>query len=345
MFQAVTGALVTAGAVLFLAALVSPRAGPAALLAAKMSKTTLRSATLRTTLRSVGYYENLMAADSWEAGPALAVDARRGRMQLLAQIQTHRLGNRGKALVKLCSEGNNQACAQIARSPREMGALQSQEAAQQRRAQHLLQQKLQPDGTDPEMMAGVRREAKSMASQEVMAYQDQADPGNIWDASHWQSGAMNDVVSNQWLAACGKGNAAACNHIARSNGALQALLTSSERPGPPIEAYMPSQAPQPVFVSAKKQEGMIANVMDFLGLSDSFDQSGVHSNAIPKMVPDVGFHKGSRYTAVWNDGTIAPELSDNANAKKFYHDAGKMLKMRLDFSDTVKSKPQALWKQ
>ena len=339
IFQAVTGALVTAGAVLFVAALVSPRAGPAALLAAKMSKTTLRS---------VGYYENLMAADSWEAGPVLAIDARRGRMQLLAQIQTHRLGNRGKALVKLCSEGNNQACAQIARSPREMGALQSQEVAQQRRAQQLLQQKLQPYGTDPEMMAGVRREAKSMASQEAMAYHDQADSGNIWDASHWQSGAMNDVVSNQWLAACGKGNTAACNHIARSNGALQALLTSSERPGPPIEAYMPSQAPQPVFVSAKKQiekPGMITNVMDFLGLSDSFDQSGVHSNAIPKMVPDVGFHKGSRYTAVWNDGTIAPELSDNANAKKFYHDAGKMLKMRLDFSDTVKSKPQALWKQ
>lgn len=184
--------------------------------------------------------------------------------------------------------------------------------------------------------------------QEAMAYQDQADAGNIWDASHWQSGALGDVVSNQWLAACGQGNAAACNHIAKSNGALQALLTASSTPGPPIEAYMPSTAPpKAVYVSAKPKKskpGMLSDVLSFLGLGDNFDKSGVHTAAIPKMVPDVGFHKGPKYTAVWNDGTIAPELSDNANAKKFYHDAGKMLKT-IDFSDTVKAKPQALWKQ
>jgi len=333
-------ALVAASAVLCVLALIAPQAGPSALVLRAQTTTQAK-------LHSVGFYENLVAADSWEAGPA-DVHIHRGRLQLLSQVRSHKLGNRGKALVKLCSEGNNQACAQIARSPRELQALQSQEMAQKRRALQLRQQELGSYTVDPQMMAGVGREAKSMANQEAMAYQDQADSGNIWDASHWQSGAMGDVVSNQWLAACGKGNTGACNHIAKSNGALQALLTSSERPGPPIEAYMPSHAPQPVYVSAEQRKtkpGMLTDVMNFLGLSDNFDQSGVHSNEIPKMVPDIGFQKGPKYTAVWNDGTIAPELSDNANAKKFYHDAGKMMKMRLDFSDTVKAKPQAIWKQ
>ena len=198
------------------------------------------------------------------------------------------------------------------------------------------------------MMAGVVRAANSMANQEAMAYQDNADAANIWDASNWQSGKLGDVVSNQWLAACGEGNSAACSHIAQSNGALQALLTSSSTPGPPIEAYMPSPAPKPVYVAAtrpKAKPGMLSDVMNFLGLGDNYDKSGVRNVRIPKMVPDQGFHQGPKYSAVWNDGTIAPELSDNANAKKFYRDAGKMLKMNLDFSDTVKSKPQPLWKQ
>ena len=60
------------------------------------------------------------------------------------------------------------------------------------------------------------------------------------------------------------------------------------------------------------------------------------------MIPDVGFHKGPKYTAVWNDGTIAPELSDNANAKKFYNDAAAI---KFDFSDTVNPAPVKLWKQ
>jgi len=181
-----------------------------------------------------------------------------------------------------------------------------------------------------------------------MAYQDQADAGNIWDATNWQSGALGDVVSNQWLAACAQGNTAACSHIAQSNGALQSLLNSASTPGPPIQAYMPSPAPpKAVYVSPKPKKskpGMLSDVLGFLGLGDDFDKSGVHTAEIPKMVPDVGFHKGPKYSAVWNDGTIAPALSDNANSKKFYHDAGKMLKT-IDFSDTVKAKPQALWKQ
>jgi hypothetical protein len=304
-------------------------------------------------LHSAGYYNNLAAADSWEMGPSSAalaagpdVHIRRGREQLLAQVESRRLSNRGKALVKLCSAGNDQACTQIASNPRELRALEAEEAAQNQQAKQLhLRASHAAYAQDPQIMAGVRRAANSMTNQLAMEYQDQADAKNIWDASNWQSGALGDVVSNQWLAACGQGNAAACNHIARSNGALQALLTSSSTPGPPIEAYMPIEAPKPVFVAAKQPKakpGMLTDVMNFLGLSDNFDKSGVRSSSIPKMVPDVGFHKGHKYNAVWNDGTIAPVLSDNEDAKKFYKDAGKV--QLFDFSDTVKQRDQPVWK-
>lgn len=335
------GPLVAAAAACVLLLLAGSRlgGGPRALLSH------LRGARLH----SVGYYENLAAADSWDAGPAGAdAHIRRGRTQLLAQIQSRRLGHRGRALVKLCSEGNNEACEHIASDPRELRALQSQEAAQKQRAQQLRLRRETEYKPDPQMMARVVRAANSMANQEALQYQDNADAKNIWDASNWQSGKLGDVVSNQWLAACGQGNSAACSHIAQSNGALQALLTSSSTPGPPIEAYMPSPAPKPVYVAAQKPKakpGMLSDVMDFLGLGDNYDQSNVRKVTIPKMVPDQGFHKGPKYSAVWNDGTIAPELSDNANSKKFYRDAGKMLKMNLDFSDTVQAKPQRLWKQ
>jgi hypothetical protein len=304
-------------------------------------------------LRSVGYYENLEAADNWEAGPsssaALSPSADshklRGRMQLLAQVRTRArvLGAKGKELVKLCSQGNQQACARIATDPHELRALQYQEA-RQRRAQQLHLQG--HGGVENRQLAGVAAEANAEATN-ALAYQDEADAGNIWDASHWQSAALGDVVSNQWLAACGQGNAAACRHIAGSNGALQALLTSSSKPGPPIEAYMPATVPRPVYVAPKKRKaapGMLSDVMNMLGLDDQYDGSGVKSAAVPKMVPDVGFHEGPKYTAVWNDGTIAPELSDNDN-KKFYRDARKLLKTSLSFTDTVKAKPPILWKQ
>jgi len=116
-------------------------------------------------IHSVGYYENLAAADKWEAGPAtgaaLADDerVRRGRTQLLAQVRARRLGSRGHALVRLCAQGNDQACAQIAGNPRELRALQEA----QQRAQ-LLRQRA-PSDQQQEMMAGVKRAARAMANQ------------------------------------------------------------------------------------------------------------------------------------------------------------------------------------
>jgi len=90
----------------------------------------------------------------------------------------------GKALVKMCSEDNNQVCAQIARRL----MLSSSRKWRSTAAHTPRSVQLQPNGTDPEMMAGgadggrrqVRREANYMSSQEAMAYQDQADSGNIW---------------------------------------------------------------------------------------------------------------------------------------------------------------------
>jgi hypothetical protein len=121
-------------------------------------------------LHSVGYYENLAAADQWEAGPTATelADAhvRRGRTQLLAQVRTQRLGSRGHALVGLCAQGNDRACAQIANSPRELRSLQ---AAQQRAQEKLRQLAPAPDAQEQQqMMDGVKRAARAMANQVQM---------------------------------------------------------------------------------------------------------------------------------------------------------------------------------
>lgn len=197
-------------------------------------------------------------------------------------------------------------------------------------------------------MKAVKAAARSMARQAARGSEDEAGAGNIWDASHWQSGALGDVVSTQWLAACGEGDKSACTHIARSNGALQALLTSSSKPGPPIEAYMPVEAPRPVYVTPKRRvanSGMLQGVLSMLGLTDTMAKSGVKARLPPKMIPDTGFKAGPRYSAVWNDGTIAPDLSDNGlKMREVKHEVGRMLN-KIDFSDEVHPRPQKLWKQ
>ena len=197
----------------YLLALLSTH-GPSALLASSSAP-----------LRSAGYYENLAAADSWEEGPghaaaveavptsASALGARRGRhghgrTQLLAQVHAHaRLGSRGKALVRLCAGGNVKACARIAGNAHELAAL---EADQVRQARHVQQQRRRrkaiaaggaaaasagaPPQARGDMMKAVKTAARSMARQAARGSQDGAGTGNIWDASHWQSGALGDVV-------------------------------------------------------------------------------------------------------------------------------------------------------
>ena len=43
-------------------------------------------------------------------------------------------------------------------------------------------------------MKAVKTAARSMARQAARGSEDEAGAGNIWDASHWQSGALGDVV-------------------------------------------------------------------------------------------------------------------------------------------------------
>ena len=208
---AVSAALVLASGCLLV--LLSTH-GPSALLASSSAP-----------LHSAGYYENLAAADSWEEGPAAAVeavptrapelDAQRGRhghgrTQLLAQVHAHaRLGHRGKALVRLCAGGNVKACARIAGNAHELAAL---EAEQARQARHVQQQRRRrrtaiaaaggaaaggagaPARARGDMMKAVKTAARSMARQAARGSEDEAGAGNIWDASHWQSGALGDVV-------------------------------------------------------------------------------------------------------------------------------------------------------
>jgi hypothetical protein len=159
-------ALVAAGAVLSaLVMLTEPRRD--ALAAAHGGGGASRGARLH----SVGYYENLAAADQWEAGPTAGTEladahVRRGRTQLLAQVRTQRLGSRGHALVGLCAQGNDRACAQIANSPRELRSLQ---AAQQRAQEKLRQLAPAPDAQEQQqMMDGVKRAARAMANQVQM---------------------------------------------------------------------------------------------------------------------------------------------------------------------------------
>ena len=218
---AVSAALVLASGCLLV--LLSTH-GPSALLASSSAP-----------LHSADYYENLAAADSWEEGPAAAVeavptrapelDAQRGRhghgrTQLLAQVHAHaRLGHRGKALVRLCAGGNVKACARIAGNAHELAAL---EAEQARQARHVQQQQRRrrtaiaaaggaaaggaaagiaaaasagaPARARGDMMKAVKTAARSMARQAARGSEDEAGAGNIWDASHWQSGALGDVV-------------------------------------------------------------------------------------------------------------------------------------------------------
>ncbi|EKX40669.1 hypothetical protein GUITHDRAFT_154050 [Guillardia theta CCMP2712] len=253
-----------------------------------------------------------------------------GRTQLLDQVSGDvGMRSRFEALTKQCSDGSDQACLEIAQNKQYLNQLSTtvhhkRPARASRASPSSNQMNLQAVSKQLEPLKKLSAYSKT--------YQDMADVKGLWDSSKWQSGALGDVVSSQWLEACSEGNQAACNHIARSNGALNQLLQSSIQPGPPIEAYMPSDAPKPVFVKPKPpQPGLFTSFMQALGLSDEFDNSGVTAEKIPKMLPDNGFSRAPKYKAVWNDGTIAPSLSDNAGNKDLFPAFHESL-----FSDSVK---------
>eukprot|EP00960_Hanusia_phi_P067821 766710-Hanusia_phi.AAC.13 len=274
----------------------------------------------RLELHSASYYQSLADADRWELGPDGSGEgdfSLKGRTQLLDEVSGDvGIKSRFEALTKQCSDGSDQACLEIAQNKQFLNQLST--TVHQRRhprasspSAAVKQMRLQTGLRDVEPLKRLSKYSKQ--------YQDMADVKGLWDSSKWQSGALGDVVSSQWLEACSQGNQAACNHIARSNGALNQLLQSSIQPGPPIEAYMPSDAPKPVYVKPKPPKpGLFTSFMQALGLSDEYDNSGVTAEKIPKMLPDNGFSRAPKYKAVWNDGTIAPSLSDNAGNKELF---------------------------
>jgi len=318
-------------------------------------------------VHSAKYYQALANMDSWQSGPHVALKAPaplkadKARLQSLTLTGSARPLNEGA--IKACASGNDRACAQLAAHPTEIKqlrqAVDTRDAAV--RVSHRASPRVIPAKATPiswktwQALSAPKAVAPTVspkavaptvtpAMQDAMIDQDRKDAGNVWNVANWQSGALGDVVSDQWLKSCGEGNQEACNQIAKSQGALNSLLTSSYNPGPPIQAYIPASVPKAVY-SVKKapkshSQGFMGEVLSALGLGDSYYNSGVkHQGKIPKMVPDRGFAKGPKYSAVWNDGTVAPELSDESGTKlNLAADASKAWNVDL-FGDSVQQKP------
>jgi hypothetical protein len=152
--------------------------------------------------------------------------------------------------------------------------------------------------------------------------------GSMWDSKRWQSGGVDDVVSNQWLNACTNGDYDACKHIGSSSSALHALLEASAKAGgkPVADFEEPASVPRPVYAIPSRGKhgrgssggggdsvngGFFGSLMADLGLGDTFTKQSGTARAPPKMVPDVGLDgRGDKSGAMWNDGTVAEGLSD-----------------------------------
>lgn len=280
-------------------------------------------------VQSASYYARMAAADDWMLGPKdhVQLHSARARLQLLAEQPRSPL--RGmQGVIKACSEGNDRACAALAQHHSAVQALQDAQPAPARRARA------------PSLSPSLSSFSSSSSSKSF----DLSANNGIWDPRNWQSGQLDtlgNVASNQWLAACGDGDARACRDIAKSGSALDNLLRSASRPGPPLQSYMKSKAPRAVYVAKapppalSKKSGLFSQALDFLGLGDDFDaQKGAPAVHMPKMVPDVGLHRGPKYSAVWNDGTVAAALSDQPGRRHIDTDSALHF-----FDDAQAAKP------
>mmetsp|Transcript_40325 Transcript_40325/g.84277 ORF Transcript_40325/g.84277 Transcript_40325/m.84277 type:complete len:333 (-) Transcript_40325:414-1412(-) len=233
-------------------------------------------------LKSVKYYLKSAISDRLEdvQEPILPTKKIQNLNQNYADIPSN--------LVKSCAFGNDDACREIESKPadlRSLVAAVSRGGASMRRASPLV------DATSTNRHR--RRSVEGGAA-----------------GSRGPSG--QHATAAQGLSGCMGGDWAACETIAGSAADLDRLLSS---PPAPLIMASPSQQRvlQPVFVPPAPSGGVIGRVMAALGLSDEAVPSGVRRAVAPRMVPDEGLAPGK--AAEWNDGTVAPGLSDRPGSR------------------------------
>ena len=120
-----------------------------------------------------------------------------------------------------------------------------------------------------------------------------------WSLPAWKDGALGGGNS-QWLKACAEGNYFACNKIEKANDDVHDVL----KPQHPIHraASKKEAIPSPVYVAPRKR-GVWSELMDAVGLGDSYFKNSQVLHSVPEMEPDTGLD--ARGTSkVYNDGTV-----------------------------------------
>jgi hypothetical protein len=120
-----------------------------------------------------------------------------------------------------------------------------------------------------------------------------------WGLPAWKDGALGGGNS-QWLKACAEGNYFACGKIEKANDDVHDVL----KPKHPIHraANKGAAMPSPVFVAPRKKS-VWSELMDAVGLGDSYYKNSQVLHSVPSMEPDAGLDaRGTR--KVYNDGTV-----------------------------------------
>lgn len=121
-----------------------------------------------------------------------------------------------------------------------------------------------------------------------------------WSLAAWKDGALGGGNS-QWLKACAEGNYFACGKIEKANDDVHDVL----KPQHPIRRSVSKQEaaiPSPVYVTPRSRS-VWSELMDAVGLGDSYFRNSQVLHSVPKMEPDAGLD--ARGTSkVYNDGTV-----------------------------------------
>jgi len=120
-----------------------------------------------------------------------------------------------------------------------------------------------------------------------------------WGLPAWKDGALGGGNS-QWLKACAEGNYFACGKLEKANDDVHDVL----KPQHPIHRAAKKYAamPSPVYVAPRKKS-VWSELMDAVGLGDSYYKNSQVLHSVPSMEPDAGLDaRGTR--KVYNDGTV-----------------------------------------
>lgn len=152
---------------------------------------------LEVRLRSVRYYQTLAKADIWQADSQVRHARLVARTQALTQVGGTDIAFGdviSNSLVRRCSSGNKIACDRIANDPTQLKALEMADTQGRQRR-------------DRQSQRSLPRAAWSASVPEVRGKGSLGEglwdtSNGMWDSQQWQSGDVEDTVSNQWLAAC-----------------------------------------------------------------------------------------------------------------------------------------------